>query len=82
MTTAQEAEFPSEVWIGKVRGEWPLAAFATEGRAKAWAGDRNFENQRRYVVGPIPLNLNEIARTTQTIPAKTVWIQNEKTVEP
>lgn len=69
MLTAKRADFPAEVWIGKVDGQWPLETFGSEAQALSWAA----QDHRRAVIGPIAIPADAPAQRAQTIPAKQVW---------
>lgn len=52
--TAARADFPKEVWLGKITGHWPVMAFATEEMAMHWASAE--VNPSRFILGPIDLD--------------------------
>lgn len=70
--TAKRADFPQQVWLGMVSGQWPLKAWHIEGQAVAWAAEGN-ENQPRYVLGPIDLDLSVEVRKAHVKPAAAQW---------
>ncbi len=74
--TAESAGFPTEVWLGIKRGEWPVEAFPDEDIARRWAaqgGNGTTAERIRYVVGPIPVDAGLPARRAVRIPETTAW---------
>lgn len=75
-TTAEDTGFPTEVWLGMKRGEWPIRAFITEQMAQRWAmegGNGTGSERVRYVVGPVPVDPSMPARRAVRIPETVEW---------
>lgn len=70
--TAKRADFPQQVWLGIVNGQWPLKAWHIEAQAQAWAAEAN-ETQPRYVLGPIDLDLDVEVRKAHFVPSMAIW---------
>lgn len=67
--TAKQATFPQQVWLGIIKGQWPLKAWHVESQAQAWAA----ENPSRYVLGPIDLDLDVEVRKAHFVPSMAIW---------
>lgn len=44
---AEIDKIPSEAWVGKVDGQWPLDLFVSEGHAIAWVKGSDLLERRR-----------------------------------
>lgn len=74
MTTAREAGFPAQVWLGIEMGEWPIIVFDTEEKAREWSANMPPLGRTRYVYGPIPMILHATVRRAETVPATAAWV--------
>jgi hypothetical protein len=70
--TAKQADFPERVWFGKIKGQWPLYSFNSEGKAQNWASEA-LNGQDRYVLD-IELDLSVEVKQAVYRPAKAEWI--------
>lgn len=69
--TALIADFPKEVWLGKISGQWPVYAFSDEKSALRWAAAE--VQPSRYILGPIDIDLDVEVRKAKTVPAEAQW---------
>jgi len=68
------SEFPEQVWLGMVRGEWPVHAFADQAQAVSWAKHTEARNQTCYIVGPVDVPQDAEVRRIQVIPESVVLV--------
>ncbi|MEF9944326.1 MAG: hypothetical protein RR758_09120 [Burkholderiaceae bacterium] len=72
MATATTFDFPKEIWLGKVRHQWPLVAFGDEASARRWAAEDYID---RGVIGPIAVPGHLPVSRAKSIPARAEWLE-------
>lgn len=64
------SEFPDQVWLGMIRGQWPVMAFTDEQMAARWAAGETNANRIAFVIGPVPIPPDLTPRAAKMVPAK------------
>ena len=69
------SEFPEQIWLGMVRGEWPVHAFADQAQAVSWARHTELNNRVTcYIVGPVDVPQDAEVRRIRIVPESVVLV--------